>query len=163
MTSSKKTLVLLGILSIGLGWSSCEQQSESGKTEEIPGTLSADLVHNPRTLNDTAAESMSALRSLVFQDTIHDFGRIKEGEMPTYEFTFTNPGERDIIIYEAKGSCGCTVPEYPSEPIKKGKEYQLKVTFNSTGKYGYNDKTVMVTTNGNPAVHALHILAEVVK
>jgi hypothetical protein len=73
----------------------------------------------------------------------------------------TNTGQQDLIIYDAKVGCGCTVPEYPDAPIKPGASQVFKVRFNSEGKTGYNDKTVLVHTNGNPAIYTLHILAEV--
>jgi hypothetical protein len=62
---------------------------------------------------------------------VHDFGTINEGDMVETEFLVTNDGEVDLIISDAKGSCGCTVPEPPKEPIKPGASAPIKVTFNS--------------------------------
>ena len=130
-------------------------------TEAPAGSLSTDLVKNPRSLTSSDSSLLSTLGTLVFDDTVHDFGRIKAGEMVTTDFTMTNTGKQDIIIYEAKAACGCTIPEYPDAPLKPGASQTISVRFNSEGKTGYNDKTVLVHTNGKPAVYTLHILAEV--
>jgi hypothetical protein len=129
--------------------------------EELKGKLSTSLVTNPRSMDSTGIENLQDIASMSFVDTLHDFGRMKEGEMVVYEFSFINKGKKDLLINEAKGSCGCTVPEYPKEPIKPGEQRSIKVTFNSQGKIGYNEKTVMVITNGNPSILNLTILAEV--
>ncbi len=130
-------------------------------TDAPAGSLSTELVKNPRSLNADSASSVGQLGCLVFDDTLHDFGRIKAGEIVTTEFTMTNTGKQDLIIYDAKVGCGCTVPEYTEEPLKPGASDVIKVRFNSEGKTGYNDKTVLIHTNGNPALYTLHILAEV--
>ena len=77
----------------------------------------------------------------------YNFGTVKQGESVTYDFNFSNVGKDPLIISEAHGSCGCTVPVWPKEPIKKGDKSQIKVTFNSTGKMGMQDKTVTITSN----------------
>src|SRR6478735_7201470 len=69
-----------------------------------------------------------------FEVEEYNFGTIKQGESVTYKFNFNNTGKDPLIISEAHGSCGCTVPVWPKEPIKKGDKAQIKVTFNSTGK-----------------------------
>jgi hypothetical protein len=112
-------------------------------------------------MDSSTIQHLNDIGSMSFTDTLHDFGRMKEGEIVVYEFSFTNKGKRDLLINEAKGSCGCTVPDYPKEPIKPGEQNSIKVTFNSQGKKGYNEKTVMVITNGNPSILNLTILAEV--
>lgn len=130
-------------------------------TEAPAGSLSTELVKNPRSLTTSDSAQLNQLGTLVFNDTLHDFGRIKAGEVVTTDFTMTNTGKQDIIIYDAKAACGCTIPEYPDAPLKPGASQVISVRFNSEGKTGYNDKTVLVHTNGNPAVYTLHILAEV--
>jgi len=133
----------------------------SGDTSptEVKGKLSADLVHNPRSLKADA--ELAQVPIMIFDDTLHDFGRLKDGETVTYEFGFTNKGQRDLIISEAKGSCGCTIPVFPQTPITAGQHEAIQVTFNSAGKKGYNEKTVMVITNATPSILNLTIRAEV--
>lgn len=78
---------------------------------------------------------------------IHDFGLITDGDVVETEFIVKNTGEGDLIIADAKGSCGCTVPVWPKEPIGSGQSAPIKVSFNSSGKVGQQSKTVTLTTN----------------
>lgn len=85
--------------------------------------------------------------SVVFAETQFAFGKINEGDKVEHVFKFKNTGDKDLIIANAWGSCGCTVPEYPKEPIKPRAEGEIKVTFNSTGKKGEQHKSVTVQMN----------------
>jgi hypothetical protein len=89
---------------------------------------------------------------MTFEVLEYNFGTIKQGESATYEFKFKNTGREPLIINEAHGSCGCTVPDYPKEPIKPNGQGTIKVTFNSTGKMGVQDKTVTVTYDTDKTV-----------
>lgn len=142
----------------------CAENDATKKDEkELEGKLSTSLVDNPRTLNDNNPDALASLGRLSFEDTLHNFGILTEGEVVEYEFTFTNTGKRDIIINEAKASCGCTVADYPAHPFKPGQKDKIKVTFSSEGKPGMNERGVVVTTNGNPSVYTLTIQAQVNK
>ena len=92
-----------------------------------------------------------------FKTDEHNFGTITQGESSTYEFEFTNDGKEPLIISNAQGSCGCTVPIYPKEPIMSGQTAKIKVTFNSTGKLGVQDKTVTLTSNAKQNPMVLHM------
>lgn len=96
-----------------------------------------------------------------FEKTEHDFGMINQGDKVQYVFKFKNAGEADLIISKAKGSCGCTVPEYPKEPIKPGASGELKVSFNSAGKHGKQTKNVTLTTNTKNGMEKLVIHASI--
>ena len=78
---------------------------------------------------------------------IHDFGTIAEGQVVDTEFIVTNTGEGDLLIADAKGSCGCTVPKPPKDPNKPGASAPIKVYFDSKGKQKKKKKTVTLTTN----------------
>lgn len=96
-----------------------------------------------------------------FEQSEFNFGKIRQGDKVDYEFLFTNIGKEPLIISNVTGSCGCTVPEWPKEPIKKGEKGKIKVTFNSAGKQGMQDKTITINSNAatNPVV--LHIKGNV--
>ncbi|MBU3675689.1 MAG: DUF1573 domain-containing protein [Chitinophagaceae bacterium] len=130
-------------------------------SEAPAGGLSTDLVKNPRSLTQDSSVLNNALGRLQFTDTVHDFKLVRAGEVVSTEFEFKNTGKQDVLIYDAKVGCGCTVPEYTSAPIRPGETGNIKVRFNSEGKTGFNDKSILVHTNGDPAVYELHILAEV--
>ena len=92
---------------------------------------------------------------------VHDFGIINEGDVVETEFIVKNVGETDLIISDAKGSCGCTVPEPPKEPIKPGASAPIKVSFDSKGKPGSQEKTVTLTTNSENGHETFKIKANV--
>lgn len=100
---------------------------------------------------------------MTFDKTEHDFGSIKGTEKVQYVFKFKNTGEADLLISKAVGSCGCTVPEYPKDPIKPGQTADLKVSFNPTGKHGQQQKTVTVTTNTAAGQEKLTIKASIME
>ncbi len=96
-----------------------------------------------------------------FEKEIFDFGVIEQGEKVQFDFKFKNTGKMPLIITDATATCGCTVPEYPKEPVKPGEEGTIKVVFNSTGKEGMQDKQVTIFSNANPEANKLHLVGEV--
>lgn len=120
--------------------------------------LDTDLVSNP---NTAEGKAKGPLPQIKFENEMHDFGNIKSGEKVTYDFKFKNTGEADLIIGNARGSCGCTVPNYPTEPISPGDEGKISVSFNSSGKSGFQTKTVTLVTNCMPATKIISIKANV--
>ena len=83
-----------------------------------------------------------------FDKLSHDFGTINEGEVVETVFTLTNTGNSDLIILNARGSCGCTVPDYPKDqPIAPGDSAEVTVKFDSNNKPNANNRSVTFTTN----------------
>jgi hypothetical protein len=123
--------------------------------------------NNPKaTLSGTDSATVSTATSksgafISFETNNYEFGQIKEGEKVTHEFKFTNNGTVPLIISNATASCGCTVPEYPKEPIAPGAAGVIKVVFNSEGKPGMQQKVVTITSNANPASTELYLTGEV--
>lgn len=142
-----------------LALASCSSEK---KQEESKG-ISTALVNNPKTAEGVDAVAAAMKPIIKFSDTLHNFGHIREGEVVSYEFSFTNTGKSPLIITTASGSCGCTVPDYPKEPIVPGQSATLKVTFNSSGKSGHQEKSVTLTTNTLAGREMLYIQAEVDK
>ena len=99
--------------------------------------------------------------SFKFEMEEYNFGSVKSGEVVNYEFEFTNTGNEPLVITNASGSCGCTVPTYPKEPVLKNQKAKIKVTFNSAGKVGLQDKTVTITSNAAQSPMVLHIKGNV--
>ena len=96
-----------------------------------------------------------------FETKVHDFGKINTGDKVTYDFKFKNTGEADLIISDARGSCGCTVPDYPKTAIKPGESSKIKVSFDSKGKYGKNKKTITLVCNTKNKKEMLTIKANI--
>ncbi|MGB5464226.1 MAG: DUF1573 domain-containing protein [Aureibaculum sp.] len=99
--------------------------------------------------------------AISFSKTEHDFGVINEGDIVETTFGFKNTGKSELIITNAVGSCGCTVPEWPKEPIAAGESGQIKVKFNSQGKPNKQSKTITLTTNTSNGKETVLVKAEV--
>ncbi len=83
---------------------------------------------------------------MTFDVTTVDYGTIEKGSEPLRKFKFTNTGNEPLIIKTAKGSCGCTVPTYPKEPIMPGESSAIEVRYD-TQRVGAFTKTVTLSTN----------------
>lgn len=89
----------------------------------------------------------TSLAEITFEKEVHDFGTLEYEGNGTYEFKFKNTGAEPLIISDAKGSCGCTVPTYPKNvPIKPGESQVIKVTYD-TKRPGAFTKTVTINSN----------------
>lgn len=139
------------ILAIVFALCSCEQKERDGiDSSDISNSSSADGKIN---IN---------IPEIKFEEEVFDFGKITQGEVVSHDFKFKNIGKTNLIISGASGSCGCTVPKWPKEPILSGKEGKLNVVFSSEGKKGLMEKTVTVITNCEPSTRIIRIKAEVV-
>jgi hypothetical protein len=96
-----------------------------------------------------------------FSEENYNFGTVKEGEKVQHIYKFTNTGTNPLTITDAKGSCGCTVPQWPKEPIAPGATGEIKVEFDSKGKPGKQSKTVTVKANTEPFNTILKIEGDV--
>ena len=107
--------------------------------------IAQDLLNPPA---DKATQEEKKLSNAVikFDSLEHDYGTIKNGANGVYEFKFTNEGTDPLIISNAHGSCGCTVPEWPKEPILPGKANKIKVSYD-TKRTGPFTKTVTLNSN----------------
>lgn len=81
-----------------------------------------------------------------FKKETHDYGNVKYGADGSCTFEFTNTGNAPLIISNAKGSCGCTVPSWPKEPIAPGAKSQITVKYD-TKRPGAINKSVTITSN----------------
>jgi hypothetical protein len=82
-----------------------------------------------------------------FETETHDFGKLAKGAPCEFEFKFTNTGKEPLIITNCSATCGCTVPNWPKEPIMPGKTGVIKVKYDSN-RVGAFQKDVTVTSNG---------------
>lgn len=95
-----------------------------------------------------------------FKETVHDFGKIKQGVPVTYDFAFTNVSGKAVVIESATASCGCTTPVKPEKPIAKGKSDVIKAGFNAAAASPF-DKTIYVKLAGVAQPMELKIKGEV--
>lgn len=99
--------------------------------------------------------------AIQFTETEFNFGKVKSGEKVQHDYVFKNTGKEPLIISNAKGSCGCTVPDWPKEPIPVGGSGKIKVEFDSKGKSGNQTKQVTITANTDPPQTIIYIKGEV--
>ena len=136
--------IFLPIIAILL-FASCQDMAK--KVDD--SKLSTDLVKTDKT-SVKSPEKMVGSPEFTFVEEEHDFGLLVDGEKVAYSFVFTNTGDVPLIISNAKGSCGCTVPNWPKDPIAPGEKGAIDVSFNSSGRKGIQNKAVTLTANTNP-------------
>lgn len=83
---------------------------------------------------------------ITFETLVHDYGNIMQGDNGTCEFVFKNTGKADLLLTNCRSSCGCTVPEWPKDPIAPGKKATIKVKYN-TQRVGAINKSITVESN----------------
>ena len=103
------------------------------------------------------------ITTMEFEETTFDFGTIVSGEKVSFFAEFKNTGDKPLVIKAAKGSCGCTIPKWPKEPIMPGATSQMLIEFNSKGKHGKTSKRVTITANTEPAQTFLTITGMIEK
>jgi hypothetical protein len=120
----------------------------AGRASDANVTLAA----NPERLNDNELKPV-----IKFADQEFDFGTVNEGDIVNHTFLFTNTGNSPLVIEKATASCGCTVPEWPRQPIGVGETGEIKVRFNTKNKPNQQIKTISISANTQPALTRLRI------
>jgi hypothetical protein len=111
----------------------------------------------------TAVKSVKKSNPVAKMAQIHfaqmtiDLGTIKENVVVEKKFTFVNEGDANLVILNAEGSCGCTVPTFSKEPIPPNGKGEIIVKYTAKNMMGPQKKTIAVTTNGKPEIIKLHI------
>jgi len=149
-----KKLIAIAILAIAMtscGNEELEQRVDSleKKVESLSATK---LINNPATANNKNAEVVidGPTATIAFDEKEFDFGTINQNDIVEHSYTFTNTGEVPLIIENASASCGCTVPDWPKEPIAPGATSVINVKFDSKGKKGVQNKQITIRANTNP-------------
>ncbi|MEE9439463.1 MAG: DUF1573 domain-containing protein [Saprospiraceae bacterium] len=169
MKNFKFLTIFTFILAIGMV--SCKNDGSTAKdaARESLATTSTTATTPTATPAKPAAPvvPVGPLTSIKFEDSTFDYGEIKDGEVVEHVYKFKNTGKEPLVISNAKGSCGCTVPSWPREPIPVGGSGEISVKFNSKGKGkvggGAQSKRVTLTANTDPAQTYLTIKGNVFK
>ncbi len=152
----------LFILLMGAMVVSCaSDKAADGKaamTTNPPATAVADKPNAPA---PEAAAPTGPTTVMSFDATEFDFGTVDEGEKVSHTYSFKNTGDEPLILSNAKGSCGCTVPKWPKEPIPPGEDGEIIVEFNSKNKKGKRNQKVTITANTNPPQSFIYLKGEV--
>ena len=101
---------------------------------------------------DSIAQDAKNEKVITVNESVHDFGMISEdGGSVSAVFIITNNTDAPIIITGVRASCGCTTPEWTKEPIAPGKTGEVTATYHPKGRPGPFDKTVTISTDGEPS------------
>lgn len=133
-----------------LGLFSCESKDNKINTGLVNNPVSADGINK--------GASVPAIK---FEKTEYDFGKILQGEQVSCTFKFKNVGNAPLIITSIEKTCGCTSPEYSSQPIQPGEDGKITIVYDSKGHKGFQNKRLIVKANTNPSETILRIKAQV--
>jgi Protein of unknown function (DUF1573) len=139
----KNGLFLLIVISIALG--ACKNDSGAQRIGDGPNS---DMINNPATAGEPVDTNL--LARISFEIPEFDFGTVNEGDIVTHAFKFTNTGKVPLTILKARSSCGCTIPEWPEDPIPPGGTGEINAKFNTDGKMNNQTKIITVTANTYP-------------
>lgn len=97
-----------------------------------------------------------------FKEATHRFPETKEGVLLEHYFTLENTGKTPLIFSDYKVECPCTKVILPKKPIAPGETYRLKVTFDTKGKYYYQDRIIYLKANTKKGTHKIRIKVNVI-
>ena len=132
---------------VALAWSACKHDG-SESVQELRNGPNSSLIRNPATAN--LPTDTNQLARITYAEAEFNFGEVTEGVVVEHEFKFTNTGKVPLTILNARSSCGCTIPEWPHEPVKPGETSAIKAKFNTEGKIEEQKKIIYVTANTYP-------------
>ncbi|HRH37798.1 MAG TPA: DUF1573 domain-containing protein [Flavobacteriales bacterium] len=171
----KIQIALLGVIAVALGliaWKQFAGDTGSSSSEGNSSVVAADagtVAQTPasgETFNPMANANPATpvvdnrpKTTMTFANYDHDFGTVKQDSKNKYVFTFTNTGKEPLIIENAVGSCGCTVPNYPKAPVPPGGKADIEVEYSPGKQENAQEKTVTVTANTEPKETKLRIKA----
>ena len=102
--------------------------------------------------------------AITWEKNTHDFGDIIQGDKVSHIYRFTNTGSNPLIITNVEVTCGCTIPKgWPRDPIMPGDNGVLEVLFNSSGKFGRQNKVVTVVSNATLGNSQLMFSANIIE
>lgn len=164
-----KKVIYLSLLTIATIATSCKKENTASEakpevtlnpndTREIDAAKESAI---PKAVKDTVKRP-EKITVMTFDKVEHDFGVIKQGDIVEYSFKFKNTGDNDLLITDAKGSCGCTVPDYPREAIKPGESGKIRVSFDSKKKSGQQLKSITISANTQKMKEILRIKSTIV-
>jgi hypothetical protein len=151
-----KTNHLFIVLSLScLTFFSCEKKDE--KNTQSLATEALNEV--PSEVSETASKPDSSVSyaEMLFEETIFDFGTIKQGDVVRHTFKFKNTSDVPLKITNTQASCGCTTPSFPKEPVQPGGSGVIDVEFNSAGKSGNVTKDVNIFANTKTGTEVIKI------
>lgn len=156
------TIMLLGSDSVSYEKTAVKDKAVSNAAVTPNNTQAQERPNNQDQVNPQLNEKPTGPKtSIKFEEMAYDFGDIEQNSTNPKTFTFTNTGDKPLIISDAKASCGCTVPHYTREPIAPGGTGKIDVIYKPGMQANKQTKTVTITANTEPATTVLRISANV--
>jgi len=141
---------------------SCDNEAKVADVDTTEANTTTAEKSNQLNLASSEVQDALPQTTIKWDRAEHNFGTIQEGEKVRTVFTITNTGDNPLVIDDAKGSCGCTVPKVDKgTPIAPGKTTEIEVEFNSQGRPGNQMKEVKVYGNFAPNPSVSKIQAQV--
>jgi len=155
----KRFNVSLLVVALAIFAVSCANDKDADVREAAVNSIQPTAAQPAATPAQPAqpAAPVGPTTSMNFEEMTYDFGVVAEGEKVRHVYKFKNTGNEPLVISNARGSCGCTVPQWPQEAIAPGESNEIVVEFNSKGKPGPQTKTVTITANTEPVTTKLTI------
>jgi hypothetical protein len=155
----KTSLYILSVFSVA-SLLACNPETQEKTQSTTP--LETPAVSTSQASSDsTTVANTEGAPTMTFTETEFDFGTIKEGEVVKHTFKFTNTGKVPLVIQNATAPCGCTVPQWPKEPVAPGATGEINVQFNSSGKVGQQNKVVSIVANTQPDITTVTVKGNV--
>ena len=111
----------------------------------------------------SAEESTQGKGKIEFENNTFEFGTVKEGAVVDHVFKFKNTGTEPVILAQVSATCGCTTPDYTKEPVLPGKDGEIKVSFDSHGQVGIQQKIITIASNAENGVTTVQLKGTVEK
>lgn len=153
-THMKLKVILMSFTAMAI-LASCGNSTQKNENTE------GETVVTDAAANDGA--DASVLGKIEYVETEFDFGTVTEGDVVDHVFKFKNTGDAPVILSQVSASCGCTTPDYTRDPVLPGQEGEIKVSFNSSGQVGKQQKIVTVSSNAENRVSTVQIKGTVEK
>ena len=152
--------IILSVLILVVGLAACQNNELGSKSEKTIQEIQADgdvssIIRSPVTASDQ--QDTVNVAQMSFESELYNFGEVLEGDVVKHTFKFTNTGKVPLIINGARSTCGCTVPDWPREPIPPGESGVIGVKFDTKNKKNNQNKPITITANTYPAQTKVYI------
>jgi hypothetical protein len=151
MKKEIKIVILLIIIISSLLIIACNHSNKPAQQPVTPKVNTSTAAKALRDRTNRRIIDTSIPKTIIsFKEKTFDFGYIKSGDVVTHNFIISNTGANPLVVYNVQGTCGCTVPHWPSKPVLPGDTGHIAIQYNSNGESGLQNKKMRVFTNTKP-------------
>ena len=154
--------LIVNTMNQGSGGMMMSSDDSSSSNDVAPTTVNPPSNNAQVQANEPIVPKLPKTK-ISFAELEHNFGDVEQETQNTHIFRFSNTGDKPLVISDAKGSCGCTVPNYPREPIAPGESGEIEVVYSPGKQKNQQTKTVTITANTTPETSLLKITANVLE